>query len=88
MLNQAVQEYKSQKETTGSSNAKQIAEKYISRAQALEAECDSKVYGVLEQLECELNENGSDTAVISSIEQAYIKEKRLKKSYFLTNYKY
>jgi hypothetical protein len=88
MLNQAGEEYKSLKEKDGSSAVKEIAEKYISKAAALEAECDSKVYEVLDRLECELREIGSDTSVIDSIEQAYIKEKRLKKSYYLTDYKY
>lgn len=88
MLNQAKQEYGTLSKSQGSSAIKTIAQKYISKAAALETECDSKVYEVLDELECELEKIGADTSVISSIEQAYIKEKRLKKSYYLTNYKY
>lgn len=84
MLSQAESEYKSA--ANGDKSAKELAKKYFSQAGALEAECDSKVYAILSELENELSESGRDTSVVASIEEAYLKEKRLKKSYYLTNY--
>jgi len=85
MLSQAQQEYSATK-ANGSQNANALMNKYLSQAGALEDECDAKVYAVLAELESELSKRGADTSVVSSIEEAYIKEKRLKKSYYLTNY--
>lgn len=86
LFSQAKQEYNAVKDSDA--NLKSVASKYISKAASLESECDSKVYGMLAELESELKKTGGDISVISTIEQAYIKEKRLKKSYYLTKYKF
>lgn len=84
MLSQAETEYTSAKKANAASKA--IAKKYLSEAGELEAECDSKVYAILAELEEELQKSGRDTSVVASMEEAYLKEKRLKKSYYLNNY--
>jgi hypothetical protein len=67
---------------------KAVMNEYISKAADLESQCDLQVYAVLSELEAELSESGGDKTLVSTIENAYIKEKRLKKSYYLSLYKY
>lgn len=83
MLSQAKAEYASM---GGGSSSDSLAREYLAKAGNLEEECDSRVYAVLAELESELIQNGRDTSVVTSLEEAYLKEKRLKKSYYLTNY--
>lgn len=80
LVDEAKAEYKS------SGNIKTIAKKYISRAANLEGEADSAVYSVLDELEAKLNNLKADTSVVKTMKNAYVNEKNLKKSYYLSLY--
>jgi hypothetical protein len=89
LFEQASSEYHALAAQGNSSYAgKTVMNKYISKAADLESQCDEKVYAILSELEDELSENGGDKTLVDTIENAYIKEKRLKKSYYLSTYKY
>ena len=53
---------------------------------AWENECDSVVYGILDEIKAALKDSNQDDSIVKKIEQAYLNEKRLKKSYFINRY--
>lgn len=58
----------------------------ISKVAAWENECDSVVYGILDEIKTALQDSNQDTSIVKKLEQAYLNEKRLKKSYFINRY--
>ncbi|MBQ2966684.1 MAG: hypothetical protein IJE10_01015 [Clostridia bacterium] len=67
-------------------NKERIVSKYMGQVGQWEKECDSKVYGVLDQIETTLTEAGRDTSVVTKIEENYLNEKRLKKAFYMERY--
>lgn len=67
-------------------NKERIISKYMGQVGQWEKECDSKVYGVLGQLEETLVSAGRDVGIVSKIEENYLNEKRLKKAYYMDIY--
>lgn len=68
-------------------NAKyNLIKQNISKVSAWETECDSVVYGILDEITVALNANNEDTGIVKKLEEAYLNEKRLKKSYFINRY--
>ena len=66
-------------------NAKyDLIKQNISKVSAWELECDSVVYGILDEITVALKENNEDTDIVNKLEEAYLNEKRLKKSYFIS----
>lgn len=65
---------------------KSLASKYIGEAASLEKEADAGVDNLLEELKSKLDAVGADTSVIDTMKSAYINEKNLKKSYYLSLY--
>ncbi len=63
-----------------------IISKYLPKVAAWEKECDTIVYGILDEVRAALKESGQSQEVADKIEQAYLDEKRLKKSYFIGRY--
>ncbi len=57
--------------------------KYAGYATTLMVECDGKVNSLLSSMKQELIDAGQDTAVISTIRQAYESEKAARKAYYL-----
>lgn len=57
--------------------------KYAGYATTLMVECDGKVNSLLSNMKQELTDAGQDTAVISTIRQAYESEKAARKAYYL-----
>lgn len=57
--------------------------KYAGYATTLMVECDGKVNSLLSSMKQELTDAGQDTAVISTIRQAYESEKAARKAYYL-----
>jgi hypothetical protein len=53
---------------------------------SMESECDNKVDTVLTNMRNELAAIGADTSIVDTIEDAYIEEKALRKSYYLSLY--
>ena len=58
----------------------------ISMVAAWENECDSVVYGILDEIKAALKDSNQDDSIVKKLEQAYLNEKRLKKSYFINRY--
>ncbi len=58
----------------------------LSRVAAWEDECDSVVYGILDEIETALKAEKQDTGIVTKLKEAYLNEKRLKKSYFINRY--
>ncbi len=63
-----------------------FVEKYIDKATALEADCDSRMETHIKELEAELKRLGQDTSMISEVRSTYKNEKRLKKSQLFNKY--
>lgn len=64
----------------------QMINSNISKVAAWENECDSVVYGILDEIETALKQSNQDTSIVKKLEEAYLNEKRLKKSYFISRY--
>jgi len=64
----------------------QLINSNVSKVAAWENECDSIVYGILDEIETALTQSNQDTAIVKKLEEAYLNEKRLKKSYFINRY--
>ncbi len=58
----------------------------IAKVAAWEKECDGIVYGILDEIKSALKESKQDDSIVKKLEQAYLNEKRLKKSYFINRY--
>ena len=64
----------------------QLINQNVSKVAAWENECDSVVYGILDEIETALKQSNQDTSIVKKLEEAYLNEKRLKKSYFINRY--
>ena len=64
----------------------QFLKSNISTVAAWENECDSVVYGILDEITAALEAENEDTGIVKKLEEAYLNEKRLKKSYFINRY--
>jgi len=64
----------------------QMINSNVSKVAAWENECDSVVYGILDEIETALKQSNQDTSIVKKLEEAYLNEKRLKKSYFINRY--
>ncbi|MGN1317772.1 MAG: hypothetical protein ACI4VF_02065 [Lachnospirales bacterium] len=80
LVDQAKAEHKAGK------SLKSLASEYIGKAASLEKEADSGVNSLLSELKSKLDAVGADTSVIDTMKSAYINEKNLKKSYYLSLY--
>ena len=68
-------------------NAKySLIKQNVSKVSAWENECDSVVYGILDEITVALKNENEDTGIVKKLEEAYLNEKRLKKSYFINRY--
>ena len=63
-----------------------IISEYLPRVASWEKECDSVVYGILAEVKSALKDSGQSMEIADKIEQAYLDEKSLKKSYFIGRY--
>lgn len=51
-----------------------------------EKECDSVVYGIIDEIRAALKESGQSQEIADKLEEAYLSEKKLKKTYFINRY--
>ena len=58
----------------------------MTRISAWETECDGIVYGIIDNIRQILKKYGRDQAILDEIKQAYLSEKRMKKSYYINRY--
>lgn len=63
-----------------------VVQNNMSRIINLESECDTEVNKVLTDMKNELNAIGADTGIVQVVEDSYINEKSLRKSYYLSLY--
>lgn len=63
-----------------------LLKKYLPRVSSWEKECDSVVYGILDEIRAELKKSGKDTSIVDTMKQSYLDEKKLKKTYFINRY--
>ncbi len=59
---------------------------YLPQVAAWESQCDSVVYGILDEITVALKNAGQDTDIVKKLEEAYLNEKKLKKTYFINRY--
>ncbi len=88
MVESAVNEFRalSKKDRTYSKQL-QIGASYMTKAMALESECDKKVAEIVSALEKQLKADGKSTSIIAVINNAYNSEKTLKRAYYLNMFK-
>jgi uncharacterized protein YxeA len=80
-------EYKSANGTSKSAaTIASFVQSNMGRAISMESECDAKVDALLTDMRNELSAIGADTSIVDTIEDAYIEEKALRKSYYLSLY--
>ena len=63
-----------------------IVQSYLPEVGSLESECDSRIASLLDSMRSELSAIGADTSIADKIYSAYLNEKSLKKSYYLSMY--
>lgn len=82
------QEFISQKDKWESTKAakKELLAKYLPEVASWEKECDSTVYGIIDEIQAELRANGMDESIVETIKSSYREEKKLKKTYFINRY--
>ena len=60
--------------------------KYLPTVAGWEKTCDDMVYGVLDEIRSELKKQGKDDSIVETMKMSYLKEKKLKKTYFINRY--
>ncbi len=65
---------------------KRMLPKYLPKVSAWEKECDSYVYGVIDEIAAELKKNGKEDTITSELKESYLQKKRAKKAYFINRY--
>jgi hypothetical protein len=80
-------QYKAANGTTKSASAiASVVQSNMGTAVSMESECDKKVDTLLTDMRNELAAIGADTSIVDTIEDAYVEEKALRKSYYLSLY--
>lgn len=79
-------EYKSLGTGDKGAGISKVLKNNLSNAAKMESECDAKVETVLSNMENELTALSADTAIVETMREAYISEKSLRKSYYLSLY--
>ncbi len=73
-----------EKQTTSSKQS--IAGKYMSRINAMEAQCDAQVNAIVTELEQLLKKSGRDNSLAEAIKSTYAAEKDNTKAYYVATY--
>lgn len=63
-----------------------LLKKYLPTVASWEKNCDSMVYGVLDEIRAELKKMGRDESIVDTMKASYLEEKKLKKTYFINRY--
>ena len=66
------------------SNLMVLASKYLSKATALEKECDARMNAIVADMEKLIQENNGDMSLVDTVVYSYANEKSLKKSWFMS----
>lgn len=65
-------------------NKASIASKYLSKASALEGQCDAKMNGIVSSMTSLIQANGGDMSLVDTVVYTYANEKSLKKSWYMS----
>lgn len=83
---QVRQEYSNMSAEEKKTGKTTLLAKHLPTVMAWEKECDSVVYGIIDEIKAELEKSGGDLSVIEKLKETYLSEKRAKKSYFINKY--
>lgn len=84
---EAIDEYRALPESERTQESKyRIGYQFLGRCYDLEAESDSKVKAILNQLRDDLKAMGADTGIADTLWQHYCEEKSTAKEYYLSKY--
>ena len=83
LLATAQSEYSTRKKNGSQSDVAALAKKYYGTGKALEAECDGKVYAVINNMESELKRNNLPTSIVGQVRTGYEKEKNDRRKYYM-----
>ena len=64
----------------------EVVSKYMKILGDWERECDTTVYGILDEIKADLAKTGKDDAIVKKIEESYLNEKKLKKAAYMNEY--
>jgi len=81
---QAEAEYKTISAGSGKKELAAFAEKYISAAGSLEKQCDGEMDVCVAELQKIIGENGGEADIIDVVIETYVKEKSLKKAWYIS----
>ena len=82
MQAEATEEYRAMKERTKTALVK-FAKGYVTRALALEKECDAQMDEIVSQMEAVIRENNGDMTLVDTVVETYASEKSLKKAWYM-----
>ena len=84
MLSEAKAEYRAMTAEQRTKTAlMKFAKGYVTRALALEKECDAKMDDVVSQMEAIIKENNGDMTLVDTVVETYASEKSLKKAWYM-----
>lgn len=83
---QVYQEYKSIEGVEHETKKWDLINKYTPVLAQWESDCDSVVYGIIDEIKAELKKAGKDESIATKLKEAYLNEKKLKKASLATKY--
>lgn len=83
---QAMAEYVGLQEAGIEGSKKEFLAKYLPIVANWEKTCDSTVFGIINTIRAELEKGGKNTDIADKLKEAYLAEKKTKKSYFINRY--
>ena len=84
---QVIEEYKNLPKDKQTESAKRdLLRGIVGQISSYEKKCDDEVNLVLSNLEAELKKHNGDKEIINILKEAYVKEKEVKKAYYLSIY--
>ncbi len=83
---QVYQEYKGIEGVEHETKKWDLINKYTPVLAQWESDCDSVVYGIIDEIKAELKKAGKDESIATKLRESYLNEKKLKKASLAANY--
>lgn len=83
---QVYQEYKAIEGVEHETKKWDLINKYTPVLAQWESDCDSVVYGIIDEIKAELKKAGKDESIATKLRESYLNEKKLKKASLAANY--
>ena len=83
---QVYQEYKSIEGVAHETKKWDLINKYTPVLAQWESDCDSVVFGIIDEIKVELKKAGKDESIATKLKESYMNEKKLKKASLAANY--